>query len=73
MKVVRVRHSECKAMLEEAIVRSGEVRSLREGTRVGKSRLRRRRSEFMRDSMIKTPLPPQVYMLFESTSKGYER
>ena len=33
LTVVRVRHSESKAMWEEAIVRSGEVRSLRDGTR----------------------------------------
>ena len=46
---MRVRHSVSKAMWEEAIVRSGEVESLREGTRVGESRLRRRRSEFVRE------------------------
>ena len=56
LRVVRVRHSESKAMWEEAIVRLGEVESLREGTRVGESRLRRRRSEFVRDSVMRVPL-----------------
>ena len=46
LRVVRVHHSEFKAMSEEAIVMSGEVGSPREGTRVGESRLRRRKSEF---------------------------
>ena len=47
LRVVRVRCSESKAMWKEAIVRSGEVGSLREGRRVGESRLKRRRSEFV--------------------------
>ena len=54
--VVRVRHSEAKAMWEEAIVMLGEVGSPRVGTRVGKSRLRRRRLEFVRDYVIRVPL-----------------
>ena len=41
-----MRHSESEAMWEEAIVRPREVGSLRKGTRVAKSRFRRRRSEF---------------------------
>ena len=53
---MRVLHSESKAMWEDAIVRSGEVRSLREGTRVGESRLSRRRSELVKDSVIRVPL-----------------
>ena len=55
-----VHYSESKVMWEEAIVRSGEVRSLREETRVEKSRLRRRRSEFVRDSVIRVPLISSV-------------
>ena len=62
---------ESKAMWEEVIVRSGEVESLREGTWVGESRLRRRRSEFVRDSVIRVPLVVPSYMLSESTRQGY--
>ena len=51
-----MRHSESKAMWEEAIVMSGEVWSPRDGTRVGESRLRRRRSEFVRDSVVRVTL-----------------
>ena len=46
-----MRHSESKFMQEESIVRSGEVGSLQEGTRVGELRLRKRRSKFVRDSV----------------------
>ena len=53
---MKVCHSESKVMWEEAIVRSGDVGFLRDGRRVGESRLRRRRSEFVRDSVIKVPL-----------------
>ena len=56
LKVVRVRHSESKALWEDAIVRSGEIGFLQEGTPVGESRLRRRRSEFVRDTVIRVPL-----------------
>ena len=52
---MRVRHSEFKAMWEEAIVRSGELGSMQEGRRVGESRLRRKRCEFVRDSVLKVP------------------
>ena len=54
LRVVKVHHSESKAMWEEVILMSGEVGSPREGTRVGESRLRR--SEFLRDSVISVPL-----------------
>ena len=37
-------------------MRSGEIGSLRKGGRVGESRLRRRRLEFVRDSVMKIPL-----------------
>ena len=60
LRIVMVHYSESKVMWEEAIVRSGEVRSLREETRVEKSRLRRRRSEFVRDSVIRVPLISSV-------------
>ena len=56
LRVMRVRHSESKAMWEVAIVMSGEVGSPREGTRVGDSMLRRMRSVFVRDSVIAVPL-----------------
>ena len=56
LRVMRVRHFEYKAMGEEAIVRSAEVGSLQEATRVGESRLRRRWSELVRDSVIRVPL-----------------
>ena len=56
LRVVRVRHSEFKAMCEVAIVMSGEVGSPREGTRVGNSMLRRMRSVFVRNSVIRVPL-----------------
>ena len=52
LRVVRVRHSEFIAMWEEAIVRSGEIGSLREGKRLGDSRFRQRRSQFVRDYVI---------------------
>ena len=52
---MKVRHSVSKAMWQEAIVMSGEVRSLRDGTRVRDLRLKRRRSEFVRDSAIRVP------------------
>ena len=45
LRVVRAGHSISIAMREEAIVRSGEVRFLREGRRVGELRL-----HFVRDS-----------------------
>ena len=48
---MRVRHSESKA-----IIRSGEVGSLREETRVGELRLRTRRSAFVSDSVVRVPL-----------------
>ena len=54
--VIRVCYSESKIMWEQAIVRSGEARSLQEKTRVGKSRLRRV-SEFVRDSVIRVGTP----------------
>ena len=54
--LVRVRHSESKAMWEEAIARSGEVGSLRVRMRAGESRLRRRRSDLLSDSVIRVPL-----------------
>ena len=57
---MRVRHSVSKAMWEEAIVRSGEVESLREGTRVGESRLRRRRSEFVSHDDVITEVRKEV-------------
>ena len=53
---MRVRHSKSMAMWKEAIVRSEEVRFLRKGKRVGESRLKRRRSELVIDSVISTPL-----------------
>ena len=53
--VVRMRHSESKAMWEEAIVRSGEIGSLREGRRVGESRLSRK-SEFVSDFLMRISL-----------------
>ena len=56
LRVVRVRHSESKAMWEVVIVMSGEVGSPREGTRVGESMLRRMRLVFVRDSVIRVPL-----------------
>ena len=56
LRVVRVRHSESKAMWEEAIVMSGEVGFPRERTRVGESMLRRMRLVFVWDSMIRVPL-----------------
>ena len=56
LRVVRVRHSDSKAMWEEAIVISGEVGSRREGTWVGESRLRRMRCQFVKDSVIRVPL-----------------
>ena len=51
-----MRHSESKAMWEEAIVMSGELGFPREGTRVGQSRLKSWRSEFLRYSVIRVPL-----------------
>ena len=48
LRVVRVCHSESKALWEETFMRSGEVGSLWE-----ESKLRRRRSEFVRDSLIR--------------------
>ena len=56
LRVMRVFHSESKAMLEEAIVRSGEMGSLREETRIAESGLRRRRSELVRDFVIRVRL-----------------
>ena len=53
-RVVRVSQFESKAMWEEAIVRSGEVGSLREWKRVGESRSRR--LEFLRGSVMRVPL-----------------
>ena len=53
LRDVRVHHSESKAMWEVAIVMLSEVGSPRKGTRVGESMLRRMRSEFERDSVIK--------------------
>ena len=61
LKVVMVRHSESKVMWEEVIMRSGEAGSLLQGRWVGESRLKRKRLEFVRDSVI-NPLPPQVLM-----------
>ena len=43
-------------MWDEATVTSAEVESLREGKRVGESRLRSRRSEFVGDFVLKIPL-----------------
>ena len=51
-----MRYSLSKAMPEVTIIMSVEVGSSREGTRVGELRLRRRRSEFVRDSVIRVPL-----------------
>ena len=56
LRVVRVRHSEFKAILEEAFVMAGEVWYPREGTREEESILRRKRSEFVRDPVIRVPL-----------------
>ena len=56
LRVVRVHHSESKAMWEVAILMSGEVGYPREVTRVGDSMLRRMRSVFVRDSVIRVPL-----------------
>ena len=53
LKVVRVRHSDSKAMWEVAVVMSREVGYPRVGIRVGKSMLRRSRSEFVRDFVIR--------------------
>ena len=50
---MRVRHSESKAIWEEVIVRSGDLGSLQEGRRVEESRLRRKRSELVRDSAMR--------------------
>ena len=44
------------AMWEEAVVRSGEVGSLREKRWVGESRLRRSRLKFTSDSVIRVTL-----------------
>ena len=55
---MRVRHSESKAIWEEVIVRSGDLGSLQEGRRVEESRLRRKRSELVRDSAMRVPLDP---------------
>ena len=55
LRVVRVRHSESKAMREEAIVRSKEEGSLREDAVIGESRLMGRRLEFVRDSVMRIP------------------
>ena len=63
-----MRYSESKAMWEEVIVRSGEVWYLLEETR-GESRLRRRKSEYRRDFVLKKAL--QMYILSESTRQGY--
>ena len=61
-----MRHSESKARWEVVIVMSGEVGSPRKGTRVGESILRRMRSEFVRDSMIRVPLASvSVYVVWE--------
>ena len=56
LRIIRVGHSESKAMWEVATVMSGEVGSRRERKRVGESMLRRIRSEFVRDSVIRVPL-----------------
>ena len=53
-------HSESKAKWEEAIVRMGEVGYRRERTRGGETRLRRRRSEFVRDSVIRVPVTSAI-------------
>ena len=66
LSVVMVHHSDSKAMWDEAIVRSGEVGSLRGGRWVGESRLRSMRLGFVKDSIMRVPLaPPPVYMLFK--------
>ena len=44
------------AMWEDAIVRLPDVESLREGRWVGESRFRSKRSEFVRDSVMRVPL-----------------
>ena len=49
-------HSESMARWEVAIVMSGEAGSPLEDTRVGESMLRRMRTEFLRDSVIRVPL-----------------
>ena len=49
-------NNESKAMWEVAIVMSGEVVSPREGTWVGESMLKRMRSVFVKDSVIRVPI-----------------
>jgi len=56
LRFVTAMTSNSKAMWKEAVDRSGEMGSLREETRVGKSRLRRERSEFVTASVIRVPL-----------------
>ena len=56
LRVVRVHHSESKALWEVPIVMSGEVGSAREGMRVGDSILRRMRLVSVRDSVIRVPI-----------------
>ena len=56
LRVVRVRHSESKTMCEVAIVMSGEVVSPRVGRRVGESMLRRMKSVFVSDSVVRVPV-----------------
>ena len=56
LRVVRVRHFESKAVWKVAIIMLGEVGSPREEMRVGESMLRRMRSVFVRDSVIRVPL-----------------
>ena len=56
LSVVRRSYTETNAMWGEAIVRSGEEGSPREGTRVGESMLRRRRFESVRESVIRVSL-----------------
>ena len=55
LRAMSVRNSESKTMWEEAIVRSEAVGYLREGRRIGESRLRRR-SEFVTDTVMRISL-----------------